>query len=192
MVKELSVSVRGTSPLLMNSPQGVNPTHPLVKEMKSISKLRNRTDDQEERIMEIKWELGLYYDKEIGVYLPSDYFQACLREAAKTGRKGRDVVKGIWVNPAFIPLIYEGPRLVKDLMEDMRFRDVRPGKLKKTTSILLCRPRFNVWSAKFSIVYDEAVWQKEDILKFLEIGGRFCGVGDYRPRYGTFEVFEHD
>jgi len=188
MIKKLSVEIRGITPLLMNNnKKSVNPTHPLVREMKAISAKRKKTEDDDLRILEIKWYLGIYWEDGIGPYVPSENVFATLREAAKVERKGKDVIKGMFVTPEFIPVDYDGPRTQEALFASDRYKDIRVGRIK-TSSILLCRPRFNVWGLKFDIEYDTNVLQRDDVLKFLEYGGRYVGLCDFRPRYGQFEV----
>lgn len=189
MIKKLSVEIRGVTPLLMNNNKNsVNPTHPLTRELKALSaKGKKRTEDDEMRILEIKWYLGLYWDDRIGPYIPSENVFATIRNAARNERKGKDVVKGIFVSPEYIPLLYEGPRTREELFASDRYKDIRIGRIKGA-SILLCRPRFNVWALKFVVEYDSDIVTKDDIVKFLEYGGKYVGLCDYRPRYGGFEV----
>ena len=189
-MKTLGITIRGTSPMLMNSNQGVNPVHPLVVELKKLSKLRNRTEEQEIRILDIKWNLGLYWDQDIGVYTPAANIEAMFRNAAKSERSGTDALKAILIRPDFVPLIYDGPKDIESLEKDIRFRDVRAGKIKKAASVLLCRPRFNSWALKFEIDFDEKFFDEDKIINLLEYGGRYVGLNDYRPRYGKFEIVE--
>lgn len=191
MLDKIDVEVRGTVPLLMHSPAGINPFHPLSREASKYSGKRKKTDEDIIELLRIKWLQGLYYDNSVGVYLPADYFQAAMRDAAKSKRKGKDVGKGIFIEPAMIKLIYDGPQDIKDLVNDERFRDVRVGRIQNK-GVQICRPRFNQWKAKFSVLFDPKIWNKTDVLDVLSLAGQYLGVGDYRPRYGRFEVTNHE
>ena len=38
--------------------------------------------------------------------------------------------------------------------------------------------------------FDEGLVKAEDMRGILELGGRTIGIGDWRPKYGRFEVKE--
>jgi hypothetical protein len=185
-MRKVDIWIKGFTPLLMNSNVGVNPTHPLTKEMKSITDKRKKTDEDNERILRLKWELGLYLEDEKPC-IPAINVEACIRDAAKIERKGKDTVASIIVTPFEIPLIYDGPHDKEALWDDPRFRDVQVGRIQRG-SVLLCRPRFSNWQLKFSLEYDENVFDREMIKRFLTTAGMRIGLCDYRPRYGKFTL----
>lgn len=189
-MKALEVTIRGISPLLMNSNRGVNPLDPLVKQKKIIEKKRTRTDDDETELLHLKFLLGIYYDEKDGVYVPAMNVEAMFRNAAKTMRKGMAAknTANVKVEPEFIPLIYEGPKTPESLWADSKFSDVRVGKLKSGASITLCRPRFASWELKFRFMYDETKFDRDEIVRLLELAGTDVGLCDYRERYGHFNV----
>jgi hypothetical protein len=190
MVKTIEVEIRGIAPLLMNSNRGVNPLEPLVKEMKAITGKGSKkmTDDDQERLLHIKWTLGMYYDKEIGPYVPSANMEATIRNAARQIRRGKDTGFGIQIMPDRIPLIYEGPRTPETLWEDKKFSDFRVGKMKTGSSVNLMRPRFDMWSLKFKLIYDEKVFSDNTIKELITEGGNKIGLCDYRPKYGRYDL----
>ena len=190
MVEKVSVEIRGVAPLLMNSNRGVNPLEPLVKEMKAITSKGSKkmTDDDQERLLHIKWILGMYMDETVGPYIPSANVEATLKNAAKLIRRGKDTGFGIQVSPDRIPLIYEGPRTFEKLWEDKKFSDFRVGKMKTGSSVNLMRPRFDMWSLKFDIIYDEKVFSDTTIKDLVSEGGQKIGLCDYRPKYGRYDV----
>ena len=185
-MRKVDVWIKGFTPLLMNSNVGVNPTHPLTKEMKSLTDKRKKTDEDNERILRLKWELGLYLEDGKPV-IPAINVEASIRDAAKIERKGKDTVASIIVTPFEIPLIYDGPQDKEALWNDPRFRDVQVGRIQRG-SVLLCRPRFSNWQLKFSLEYDEGVFDREMIKRFLTTAGMRIGLCDYRPRYGKFTL----
>jgi hypothetical protein len=36
--------------------------------------------------------------------------------------------------------------------------------------------------------YDTEIFNADDVVRFLTVAGQYCAVGDYRPRFGRFEV----
>jgi hypothetical protein len=190
MVKTIDVEIRGIAPLLMNSNRGVNPLDPLVKEMKNITAKGSKkmTDDDQERLLHIKWLLGMYFEEKIGPYIPSANVEATLKNAAKQIRRGKDTGFGIQVSPDRIPLIYDGPKTLEALWADSKFGDFRVGKMRTGSSVNLMRPRFDIWSLKFKLIYDEKVFNDSTIKEMLATGGQRIGLCDYRPKYGRFEI----
>lgn len=189
VMKLVKVTLNGEQPLLMNSNRGVNPSEPLVKELKKLTAKRNKSDDDNDKIMEIKWNLALYYDKQKGPYIPAVNVEGCIRDAAKKIKRGKDVSASIRVDPDFIPLEYEGPRTKEGLwtFRDNLFKDIRVGKIQGS-SVVLCRPRFNHWKISFDLAFDEEVFNLDQIRNFLAYGGKFGGLCDYRERYGKFSA----
>jgi len=190
MMQTINVTLNSVHTMLMNSNLGVNPTIPLVKELKEITGKRKKTDEDNLKILEIKWKLALYYDENIGVYIPAANIEASIREAAKRSRRGKDVVTGIHVPDDYIPLKYDGPKTIDELWNDGRFRDIRVGRIQKA-SVMICRPRFAHWSVNFDMVFDDEIFSEDEIKELLITAGKYTGLCDYRPRYGTFEPVIH-
>lgn len=190
MVKTVNVEIRGIAPLLMNSNRGVNPLDPLVKEMKNITAKGSRkmTDDDQERLLHIKWTLGMYFDEKIGPYVPSVNIEATIRNAAKMIRRSQDIKFGLQVLPDKVPLIFDGPRNRDELWKDSKFSDFRVGKMKTGSSVNLMRPRFDSWSMKFQVMFDEGVLNDTTVKELIVTGGHKVGLCDYRPKYGRYEV----
>lgn len=183
----LDVELIGTSPLLMNSNRGVNPMEEDVIELKKYTSKRKRSDEDEFKILLLKWKLSLYYNEEIGPYVPAENIEASLRDAAKRSRRGKDAVIGLRVVQSEIPLIYDGPRDIKALSEDRRFMDVRVGRIRGA-SIMLARARFTRWRLAFRLEYDENVFNADEVEELFDVAGQYIGLCDYRPRYGGFEA----
>jgi len=190
-MKEVIVTLNSTTPLLMNYNQAVNPLHPLAIELKKYTGKRKKTDEDNLEILKIKWRAGLYYTKETGPYIPAENIEACLRDAAKRSKRGKDVTTGIRVLQSMIPLEYEGPRDVEELIKSVpiggEFSDVRVGRIQGS-SILVSRPRFNRWSITFPLNYDEDIFDEGEIKDILETAGKYVGLCDFRQRYGKFEA----
>jgi hypothetical protein len=59
--------------------------------------------------------------------------------------------------------------------------------------VLKARPKFNNWSLQFVIVITDERIDEDTLQAVLAEAGRRYGIGDWRPRFGTFEIvsFEH-
>ena len=50
------------------------------------------------------------------------------------------------------------------------------------------RPIFNDWSAVIHLDFEDSILNESDVVDFATKAGAVVGVGDWRPRYGRFEV----
>lgn len=186
-MKMLNVELTGTTPLLMNNNQGVNPLHPLTIELKKYTGKRKKTDEDNEQILKIKWLQSIYHSDATGPYVPAQNIEGALRDASKRSKRGKDAVIGLRVVEDMIPLQYDGPRDLESLSKDIQYCDIRVGKIKMA-SILLSRARFNRWKLAFKLEYDEAIFNQDEIADIFDVAGRYVGICDYRQRYGHFEA----
>ena len=165
------VRIVGTKPLLMHAPTGLG----------DKPKLRRgeHLDPKTEA------ELALYKDPEGNIVIPSTNIKACIREAGRnykiSGRKitfAAMIRAGIDISPSpYVPLIHNGWEV-----------DIRPVVVQKSR-ILRARPRFDKWTLEFKIINNDPTIIHEDTLKrILEDAGKYYGLGDFRPEFGTFKV----
>ena len=187
-MKTLKIRWHGTHSLLMHDCKGVNPTLPLVIEKKKLTAKRKKTEEDLLKILDLDYMLALYYEDNIGPYVPALNVEATIRESAKKVKKGQQTKVGIMVKPDYIPLKYDGPRDIESLIKNEKFRDVRPVVVNRS-KVLCCRPRFDSCEIEFNLEYDSEVFDIEELANIIRIAGGQIGLCDYRPRYGRFEAF---
>lgn len=190
-MESIKIGVIGTSPLLMHSDRLANPLGALTKEIKTYTGKRKKTEEDHLEIARLEWMGGMYYDAKIGPYVPARNLKALLIEAAKKTKDGPKVRSGCVILEDKLRLEYDGPRDQEGLWKDGRFTDMRTVGVQSSRT-MRCRPVFTEWSLEFTVVYDPAVVDPAEIIRFAETGGRLVGVGDYRPAcggdFGRFEV----
>lgn len=181
---EIKFHVEGTAPLLMHNGQLANPLNPIVRELKTYTGRRKKTDDDLVKIFELEFLGGLYLDDKGRVIVPGESIEAMLWEAATKFRKGQQAKAGL-MSDGLWPLLYDGPKDAKGLWANPAFRDVRSAIVDRKR-IQRCRPRFNKWSLKFAVQYLPELLDERDVREFVEIAGRQLGLCDYTPRFGRF------
>lgn len=184
-MKNIKCEFHGISPIILHSCQGVNPLHPLVLQMKVLTGKRKKTEEDLIAISDFEWELGLYWDDEIGVYIPAENIEATIREAAKAKKKGKDIVKGFQCEEMMIPLEFGEDLDKEQLKNDYRFRDVRAMRVQQSR-VMRTRPRFNMWNLTFTAMYDEKILSFTDLEDAIAYAGQYVGLCDSRPKYGKF------
>lgn len=184
-MKNICVELKGLSPLIMHSCRSVNPLDPLVMDMKKLTSKRKKTEEDLLAISDIEWELSLYFDKDIGLYIPAENIEATVREGAKNAKKGKHVERGFNVLEMLVPLDIGEKVTLEKMKKDNRFRDVRAMRVQQSR-VMRTRGRFNMWRCTFNASYDETVLSLSDIVDALEYAGKCIGLCDSRPRYGKF------
>lgn len=186
-MKTATYCIQGTSPLLMHSESLANPFDARTKEIKAITGKRKKTEDDLLEIARLEWLGGLYYEPDTGIHMPGYNMLAALTAGAKLHKLGTAVKRSAVIQQDKLPLEFEGPKDPDALYLNKAFVDIRSVKVG-TSKVTRCRPRFERWSLKFTVLYDEAGLQRNDLDRIVDDTGQMIGLGDYRPRFGRFEV----
>ena len=107
-MKKLHVELKGVNTLMMHSPKTVNPLHPLAIELKKYTSKRKKTEEDLQRISELEWESGLYYDEMNGLHIPVECLQKTLENGAKLFKAGKDIQRYVQFTGAVAPLEFFG------------------------------------------------------------------------------------
>ncbi len=184
-MKNLKVTWKGTTPLIMHSCQCVNPLHPISKEMKKYTSKKKKTDEDLITISDLEWEAGAYWKDGLGLYIPAENVEATLVNGGKAFKRGTDVQKYVNVTDLYIPFDY-GENLTKEqLIHNYEYRDTRAMTVNRA-KIMRTRPRFDKWQITFNLMYDETKMDLDTIVNILEYAGSYVGLCDSRPKYGKF------
>lgn len=183
---EIEIALSGVAPLLMKSEQTADPLNEYARRMSEITKKGAKMTEADHAARDrIQWEASLYWTDELGPYLPAENIQASIKEGAKLTKRGKEIDRALLiVDPAM--LIYDGPRSLDDLY-DGGFRDRRTVKMNGRTRVPCTRARFNAWKTASSGYLDTERLNLRDLQTILDAAGRFCGIGDYRPKFGRYE-----
>lgn len=184
----IKAKLTGTRPLLMHSDKLSDPLNPLTKAHKALTNKssRNKTDEDHEMIAKSEWMAGLYYDDELGPYIPGVNIEGALVAGGKLRRLGANLKRSVEVMDERYKLEYTGPRDLASLWNE-GYYDARSVKVT-TSRIIRYRPIFRQWAVTCEIAFDEASIDKADVVRCLEDAGAYCGIGDYRPKFGRFSV----
>jgi hypothetical protein len=174
-MEEVKVKIVGIAPLLMNKFKMEKPEETKAK----------RRDEQYSP--ETDAENALYRDNEVGIYAPSTWLEACLRETAKEFKgKGKSSMKAVILSSVFVEP--DKLPLNKQTYDEI---DLRPVVIQRNR-VVKGRPRFNSWELEFTLKFDGNRVKKETLRQILEEAGAIKGIGDYRPKFGRFKVLMFD
>ena len=186
-MKNLRITWKGLTPLIMHSCKCVNPLHPISILLKELTSKRHKTEEDLRKIADLEWQAGAYWRDDIGLYIPAENVEATLLNGAKLNKKGKDIQKYCNVVDLYIPLDY-GEHLTKEeLIANYEYRDTRPMTVVRA-KVLRTRPRFDKWQITFTMQYDETKIDLATIALSMENAGLYVGLCDSRPKYGKFSV----
>ena len=153
--------------------------------MKKISGKRSKTDADFEELARLEFQGSLYFSK-TGPVLPGRLIEATITNGAKKTRDGKIAKSAMFVedNPV---LDYKGPKTREGLWADENYRLVVPVVISRAR-VMRTRPIFNEWKVEVEVNYDDTQANESQVFKWLEAAGTQEGLGDWRPRYGRFEV----
>ena len=187
------IRVRGVSPIIThNGAAGLDTRSAANVEKAQIAKKRgsNRTEADEVRLRELECLTSLYLDESGAPTLPEAAFRSNIEAAARTLRQGPQVREGLVVEAVEV---FDYDRSLgttaEELARNVQFTvGVRVGQSR----LLRTRARFDEWAATIRVDVDPELVDREQLLVWLDIGGRRLGLGDWRPQksgqYGRFEV----
>lgn len=178
-MKTIEVQIKGVCPLLQNR-------FCTEKEGENKSKAKKKT-----YVPEDEAEKALYRNEEGFIYEPSEHVLGALIRAAANfkfeGKKTfRDVIKScVLVLPDAI-LLNGGKTKTWDEI------DTRAVVIQRAR-VVKWRPKFNNWNLSFQLqILDEDVLDSKTLREILDNAGSRYAIGDYRPRFGRFQVTKWD
>ena len=185
-MKNLKVTFRGTTPILLNSCATVNPLHPISIERKEYTSKRKKTEEDLIKLAELDFLASMYYDKEIGVYIPAENIEATIINGGKNNKKGKDIQKYCRVKDFKVQLNYGENLNIDELKKRMiEFSDTRAVVVNRAR-VMKTRARFNNWEITFNYSYNEDAIDLKEVVSAIEYAGEYVGLCDYRARYGHF------
>lgn len=186
MQQSFKARLKSVCPLLLNNGRLANPMDPFAKALKKISQKRHKTDADLEEMAKIEWHGSLYLSHGAPC-LPGFMLDATLVNAAKKLKKGTQAKAGLFSVDDF-PLEYDGPKEVEALWDCAQFRFTVGCRPQGRGTVMRTRPRFDAWQAVIEIAFNDELLNASDIHEFLVVAGRDVGLGNWRPRYGRFEI----
>lgn len=177
----------GTLPLLMHNARLADPLDEITKAIGRITSKRKMTEVDHEEKARLEHMGSLYFDSEVGPFLPGQNFERCLVDAGRVTSAGKKIERGVFIETDVNPVVYEGPRTIDGLWQDRNFRYTASAKVG-TKRVPRTRPYFRQWVTQADGVYDPAVINLEELTEIAGTAGRMIGLGDWRPRFGRFEA----
>jgi hypothetical protein len=186
-MKTMKLTIKGTRPLLLHSDVACDPLNPAAIELARMTKRKDKkTAEAQHDIARTEWQAGLYYDDEGGVHMPTWNVVRSIQDGARMSKSGKLIERAV---TAMNDRAYFG--LSKDLdalWSDPQYRDRRSVKVGQAR-VIRTRPRIPTgWKLTIDLAYVETMIDEATIKEFASISGALIGLGDFRQRFGRYEV----
>jgi hypothetical protein len=169
---KLVVKIKGTRGLLMHS------TTAMLKP--KSNKVKSSEHDPVEEAKDC-----LYLNEAKKICVPSMAVLSSMRKAATQLKKagaGKKTLKDF---------VFSGLRIEPEMIElpNQNYEvDIRPVVIMRSR-IMRARPLFKEWNLTFEVeIVDEQTWDSGMVRQVLEEAGKYNGLLDFRPLFGTFSV----
>lgn len=199
-MKTISMQWTGLRPLVMSNPQTVQVSNPHSVESRRLNSLLKaaRKKEDGDRLIELETDqrkndfAASAYWADGDFYLPDTVIVACLREAAKASKKGRDIDRAVLMSET--EAVIETRKRFKSLDEafkDDAYRLECPCKVPPKTGALIWKCRAMIptgWVLRFNLEFDEGLIAEKTLVDIATTAGALVGVGGWRPKFGRFTV----
>lgn len=183
-----TITLNGTSPVLMHNPRMVDPEFAINREIKQLTSKRKKTDEDLRNIERLEWMGGLYEEDGV-VVQPTSKVRKCLVNTAKISKMGKAIERSISFTSLNVPLAHDGPKEIDKLLADKRFHSrLSVGIGQKR--VMRVRPSFFPWAMKLDgMFFEDTGLNWDEFARIAEMAGVAEGIGDNRVNgYGRFTV----
>lgn len=187
---QVSCKVRGVSPLLQNRfPM------PDYEDMGIGGHKQTGKIDYSQQ-----WRESLYVTRNKEVYQPAVHFERSMVKSAvnfkiqgKRGKTYKDLVSAsVFISPEEILHGIGEPDELDTDGDKALYLDLRPVVIQRAR-VPKVRPAFKPgWELEFVIDVIDDQMPQEMLKDILDYAGRAIGIGDYRPRFGRFQVVQFE
>ena len=185
---EVQVELTGVTGLVMHNSRLADPLDPVTRELKALTGKTKKTEAEERELAEVEWRGSLYWDSDLGAYIPNANLIRSFYDAATAWKLGEAVYRSL--NPLMepgVPLQHEGPKTIAGLFAKSEYVWRTTVKLNGRTRVARTRPIFRRWSLVVAFEMDENELSIKNLTRIVERTGRLVGLGDARKiGYGRF------
>lgn len=199
-IVNVEVVLQGISPLIMNNGRAADATEgTVVAKVEAFSAYKKApTDTNREYFEQAQMTMSVYFDEEIGVYMPWDNLAKALTQAGagiKVGQKSlKSAATGIMADEDGFSILLDGKPLKKwdAVVKDKRFRFRRVARQGKNAIVRVRVKIPSGWELVVRCKFLTDVVDADTVRRLFDEAGINKGLGDWRPSSpapGTFGRF---
>lgn len=192
-IKEVTFTITGTTPLLMNNPQCVDRFNSYARDIAKInSKGKRRTDEDYLEVRDLEIAAKIYWDKHLGIYVPTRWVAAALAKVSFNQAKISKAAfrGGVFLDGDKMELSYRGKSKIKGAIDIVKNHDFRHLMLLPQGQVRVAKvsPIFHNWSFSGGLEFDDKIIDSDTLENLLKYSAHYGGFGDFRPTFGRGEA----
>lgn len=185
----LAIQLNGKGPALQHNGRLANPIDSYTIELASITKKRNKTLDDLQRIATLEARASMYETHDGLVGWPTANVWRCMYDAAKAFKLGVAVKQSVLYSAVTEPITIAGDPVKADAAFEsdgvtLHYASVKVG----TSRTMRARPEIVGWQSTHEFELLDDVLALSNLEPVFARMGYVIGLGDWRPMYGKFDV----
>lgn len=190
-MKTIKFRMVGTTALMLNNPQTVNPMNSYAKAIKEITSKRSKTDEDQQELLHLKFLASCYWTDKGKYIIPSNMIAKSIESGAKENKLGTKFQRSVFIIGDSELKFAENGCTPEELWENHseKYVDVRAVGVMKS-KIVTARMIVPEWSLEVEVVFDETQLNDSEVWNAINIAGLRYGIGTYRPQFGRYRVEE--
>lgn len=201
-LEHISFALTGLTPLILhNGTYLSDPLSAISKELKIFSGKMRKTDEDHQVMRDLEFLGSLYTDQPLDftrsgskidiktngrLIMPGENIWRMLYDAALFSKFGPRVKQGVLVLQD--SLLEGGESLVKMFRKPEEYMFRRRVKLGGKAAVMRTRCILRQWALTTQVSFQPDRIDHNKVIEIMETAGKYVGLTDWRPRYGTFEV----
>lgn len=186
---EIDITLTGVRPMIQHNGRLANQLDPYTRRLAAITKKTKKTDEDWATIMQIE-SRGSCWETPDGILgVPTEAVWRSLYNAATAFKRGEDIKRSLLFDDEVRPLLVDGEQVTcDDFLRDPENVFLKVVVIGRNRT-MRARPRVPTgWQTthRFELLTD--VIDARNLAPILERAGRLVGIGDWRPRYGRYEI----
>lgn len=182
---ELNITLTGQRPMLTHNIRLANPLDPYTQKLKEFTAKRKKTEEDLSNIMWWEARGGAYETPEGFLGLPTDNVWRALYDAATAFKMGANLKRALIPVSDVQPLFVDGEKAYVDDHLAAGNIDSRAVQVQRART-MRHRAIVNNWTTTHHFELLSDIVDPAELTNIADRAGRLVGVGDYRPRFGTF------
>jgi len=186
-ITKVKVTLQGVVPLLCHNGLLCDPFHGPARAMKEVTSKRRKTEDDLLQLRKLEFLGGLYLDDKGRPCLTADVILGLLSAAGAKLKSKKQMQAGVFTDEDTFPIDYPGSKDPETMYSKKEHVHVARAKVGMS-AVMRVRPRFKEWSVTFHLNIVTDVIDLKTVRDAIELAGRVVGLGDWRPRYGRYNL----
>lgn len=193
-IKEVEITIKGISPLIVNNFNEKCQRQILETQMKIAKEKQPRNPIED-------FMRALYWLTPMPAEFTEESFEKALKEGARFGFPAKgikaSIASGAYRNGMTKDKVsIYGAFFIPEELVEIKYDEVVMrqdyARIAKGGTDVRFRPEFKNWSMTFKMKYNENTYSLEQLLNFMNLGGFSCGLGEMRiekgGNFGSYEV----